>query len=449
VHDGIRGEWKDAALEQSGQFMTISFRALRKSATLRTILVFASGNTLAMGLGVVGSFVQARYIGPEDMGVFRTFGIAAGYLTFLQMGVFDGLQREIPLQMGRGDQAKAERAAAACLAWILFVSIACGVIFLGLAARAAMHREWMQFWGWLAYTPAMIATFYGGYLGTTFRTGQQFIRLSKTSVIQAIVGSLALPLMPLMGYFGACLRTAITSLAGLLLLHRWRPMRVRPRIDWPGFREVIRIGVPLSGAGYIYTSLWVSMEGSFVLAWYGVKALGLYSVAVFVRTVVTQLAQNMNQVMQVKIYEQYGRSNSVSECVRLVRKPTTIAFLASLPLVAVAWLAIPWAIGFFIPKYVDAAPMMQWIVLTMPLTFLSLPATILWASGRGFYFFTPAIVGFLTFVGGAYLLHGLGIGVVGVLIASMLGNLMYSLLSYALIFFLGLERKLTMHNEEY
>ena len=208
--------------------MTFALQALRRSATLRTILVYASGNTLAMGLGVVGSFVQARYIGPEDMGVFRTFGIAAGYLTFLQIGVFDGLQREIPLQLGRGEQAKAERAAAACLAWILFVSIACGAIFLALAVRAAMHREWMQFWGWLAYIPVIIATFYGGYLGTTFRTGQQFIRLSKTSVIQAIVGSLILPLMPLMGYFGACLRTAVTSLSGLLLLHRWRPMRVAP-----------------------------------------------------------------------------------------------------------------------------------------------------------------------------------------------------------------------------
>ena len=161
---------------------------------------------------------------------------------------------------------------------------------------------------------------------------------------------------------------------------------------------------------------------------------------------VTQLAQNMNQVMNVKIYEQYGRSNSVSECVRLVRKPTTMAFLASLPLVMVAWFAIPWTVDLFIPKYVDAAPMMQWIMLTMPLTLLSLPATILWANGRGIYYFAPAIIGFMTFVGFTYLLHQLSIGVTSVIIASMLGNLMYSLLSYALILLLVLKEKQIRYN---
>lgn len=124
--------------------MTLSLSTIYQSKTARTVAVFASGNTLAMLLGVVGSLVQVRYIGPEDTGVFRTFGIVAGYLTFLHLGVFDGLHREIPLQLGRGNQTKAEQAASACLAWIIFVSLACGVIFLGLAFRAARYREWMM-----------------------------------------------------------------------------------------------------------------------------------------------------------------------------------------------------------------------------------------------------------------------------------------------------------------
>ncbi|MGA2246780.1 MAG: hypothetical protein ABSH48_17450, partial [Verrucomicrobiota bacterium] len=148
---------------------------LLQSKIVRTTAVFASGNFVAMLLGLAGSLVQARYIGPEDMGVFRTFGIIAGYLVFLHLGVFDGLQREIPLQLGRGNKAKVEQAASACLTWILFISTACGALFLGLACRAAYHREWMPFWGWLAYTPMIVGTFYAGYLGTTFRSGQQFI----------------------------------------------------------------------------------------------------------------------------------------------------------------------------------------------------------------------------------------------------------------------------------
>ena len=248
--------------------MALSLSSIYQSKTARTVAVFASGNTVAMVLGVIGSLVQARYIGPEDMGVFRTFGIVAGYLTFLHLGVFDGLGREIPLQLGRGNQAKAEQAASACLAWIMFLSLSCWAIFLGLALRAASYGEWMQFWGWLAYSLFIVATFYGGYLGMTFRTGQQFIALSKTSVIHAISGTLVLPLLPIMGYYGVCLRTAVGSATNMFFLHCWRPLRVRPRLDWPSFREVVRIGLPLSGAGYLATSLWVSLEGTFMLEWF-------------------------------------------------------------------------------------------------------------------------------------------------------------------------------------
>lgn len=73
--------------------MTLSLRAIRQSKTVHTVAVFATGNMTAMLLGVIGSLVQARYIVPEDMGVFRTFGIVAGYLTFLHLGVFDGALR--------------------------------------------------------------------------------------------------------------------------------------------------------------------------------------------------------------------------------------------------------------------------------------------------------------------------------------------------------------------
>lgn len=421
--------------------MPLSLSAIRYSKTAHTVAVFATGNTVAMLLGVVGGLVQARYVVPEDMGVFRTFGIVAGYLTFLHLGVFDGLQREIPLQLGRGNQAKAEQAASAGLAWIMFASLACGAVFLGLALRAAFYREWMQFWGWLAYAPVIVATFYGGYLGTTFRTGQQFISLSKTSVIQAIAGTLVLPLLPIMGYYGACLRTAVTSGTNLFFLHRWRPLKVRPRLDWPGFREVIRIGLPFSGIGYIYTSLWVSLEGTFVLAWFGVKLLGLYSLAVIVRTMVAQLAQNVNQVMGVKIYEQYGRSGRVGDCVRLIVKPMAFAFLASLPLILVGWFALPSAVSLLIPKYVGAISMMRVMLLAMPITFLSLPVTVLWATGRRIDCFAGVISGFVAFAGLSYLLYRLNVGVLSVLIASMLGQAINILVSYVLILRLALEEK--------
>ncbi|MGA2060510.1 MAG: hypothetical protein ABSG67_08520 [Thermoguttaceae bacterium] len=412
--------------------MAFSFSAIRQSKTVHTIAIFATGNMVAMLLGVVGSLVQARFVAPKDMGVFRTFAIVAGYLTFLHLGVFDGLHREIPVQLGRGNRAKAEQAASACLMWITFISFASGALFLVFALRAAFYGEWMQFWGWLAYLPFIVAIFYGGYLGTTFRTGHQFIAYSNASVIQGIASTLVLPLMPILGYYGACLRTAVGSLTNLFFLHRWRPMRVRPRLDWPSFWEVIRIGLPLSGTGYIYTSLWASVEGTLMLEWFGLTVLGLYTVAIFVRSVVVLLALNMNQVLIVKICEQYGRTNRIEDCLRLILKPMAFAVLASIPLIIVGWLLLPWAIRLLIPKYVDAILMAQVMLLVLPLTFVQLIRSIFQAAGFWINCAISDIVSFLAFVGCSFLLYRMNFGALSVVIGSILG-LFVSLLATCLL----------------
>lgn len=404
--------------------MAFSFSAIYQSKTAHTVAVFASGNMVAMLLGVVGSLVQARYIAPEDMGIFRTFGIVAGYLTFLHLGVFDGLQREIPLQLGSGNQAKAEQAASACLAWIRLISIASAGLFLGLALRSAYYHEWMLFWGWLANVPVIVVTFYGGYLGTTFRTGQQFVRFSNASVLQAVAGTIVLPLLPIMGYYGACLRTAVGAITNLLVLHRWRPLKVRPRFSWSDFLEVIRIGLPLSGIGYIATSLWLSVEGTLVLHWFGLKGFGLYSMALFVRVVITQLASSLSQVMTVRIFEQYGRSNRVDDCLRVIVKPLSFAFLASIPLTVVGWFCLPFAMRLLVPQYVEATLTAQVMLLMLPITFLKMPYAIPWAMGRRRDSFWPVAGGFLAFIGCSWVFRTLGMGIASMAVAYLLGMLL-------------------------
>jgi len=410
--------------------MAFSLWTIRHTKTIRTIAVFASGNMLAMLLGLIGSLVQARYVGPSDLGVFRTFSIVAGYLSFLEIGVFSGLQREIPLQIGRGNHAKAEQAASACLVWIIFASLISGSIFLGLAIRAALYGEWMQFWGWLAFAPGIVASLYGGYLSTTFRTGQQFIVLSKTKVLQTVAGTLILPLFPIMGYYGACLRTAVTATTNIIFLHRWRPLRVPPRRDWLGFWKVIRIGLPLSGIGYFYTSLWISVEGTLVLSWFGTKSLGLYSIAVLVRSIAGQLVQSVSQVVNVKICGLYGSSNSAKGALHRIVAPVVLMALISLPLIAVGWFIIPWAVRVLIPRYVESTFLMQIFLVMMPVAILKIPTSVLWVAVKLTDCFASVVMGFAAFVVMAYCSYRTGFGLPGVAVSFVVGQIIYLLAAW-------------------
>jgi O-antigen/teichoic acid export membrane protein len=403
------------------------------SQTLRTVAVFGSGNLIATLLGMVGSLVQARYLPPEEMGIYRRFMVVTGYLTFLHLGVFDGLQREIPIQFGRGRPADAMQAAGACLSWIAFVWMATAAVFLALATRAAYAGDWMQFWGWLAFVPVLGTTFYGGYLGTTYRTRHDFVALSKASVVQSILGTAALPLLPMMGYYGACLRNALTSGLGLAVLHKWRPLRVRPTLDWWSFKRVIGVGLPLSAIGYLSTSLWTSFEGTLVLAWFGNRGLGLYSMAIFVRVLCSQLAQNLNQVLNVRIYEQYGRTRRAEDCLRLVLRPLVVAVGASIPVLLVAWVALPKVVLLVMPNYREAVQTMQLMLASGPITLLSLPTAVLWAAVRRMDCLAGVGSGFITFVATSYLLSSHHYGILAVVIGSIFGQLVNLAVCYALL----------------
>ena len=382
------------------------------------------------------------------MGVFRTFIVVTGYFSILHLGVFDGLLREFSVQVGRGNRTQAERVAAACLSYIAFISTVCAILFSSFAIWAAFHHNWMYFWGWLSSVPMIILILYGNdYLVATYRTGDQFTRLARTNIIQSFAGLLILPLLPILGYYGVCLRAGVSAGVNVCCLHIWRPLKVRPRLDWHDFYHVIRLGCRLSLIGYIWTSLWISVEGSMILGWYGTTSLGLYGVACMVRTVGSQLALSMNQVIGIKIYEQHGRTGKVMDSVRLTVKPMIYALVGSVLLIGGGWLLVPCTVRLLIPRYVDAIRMTQLMLPMVAITVLQLPITILWGTARLMDCFISIAGGFAVFVTCAFLLKSINMGANGVVVGSIVGHAVSVLLTYFFIFRLACNQKRTASME--
>ncbi|MCE5266742.1 MAG: hypothetical protein LLG00_02515 [Planctomycetaceae bacterium] len=409
-------------------------RAAMASRTLRTISVFAGGNLVATALGVIGSVIQARYIGPEEMGVFRTFSIVVGYLSFLHLGTVDGLQRQLPYLMGRGNRDAAERVASASLAWTLLVSVVGAVAFLGLALWEALHGRWMNACGWVAYMPAVFAGLYGVGLGTAYRTGGDFARLSTINMAQAVLGTLLLPLLPPLRYFGLCLRIFLVSSFSTVLLHRSCPFGIRRGFGLKDLWGVLRVGFPLSVVGYVATSFWWSLESSIVLRYFGIEALGLFAVVVLFRQTVCQLVLNVNQVYMPRIAAQYGCSGRITECFRLSVKPMAMSALATLPLMAIGWMLVPTAVRLATPKYADAITAMQWTLPMMLVLVLRLPVYSLQASGQYVEHGISVACGIGSFAAAAVVAVRCGGGLVGIVVASTVGHVAQNVASYVFVY---------------
>ena len=68
-------------------------------------------------LRMLGGILQGRCVPPAVLGLFNGLGLVVGYAPFLQIGISNGLNRELPYFVGKGDQQRVKELAAAAQAW--------------------------------------------------------------------------------------------------------------------------------------------------------------------------------------------------------------------------------------------------------------------------------------------------------------------------------------------
>jgi len=67
------------------------------------MFVFAGGNAIASIIGMASGLLTARLVEPADLGLFNGFKLILAYLPFVQMGIINGLSRELPYHAARND----------------------------------------------------------------------------------------------------------------------------------------------------------------------------------------------------------------------------------------------------------------------------------------------------------------------------------------------------------
>ncbi len=324
----------------------------------------ASGNLVAMALRMVGGIILARLVAPSTLGLFAGIGLALGYAPVLQLGILNGLNRELPYFVGKGDTQKVKELAAAAQAWALIVGTVVFLALTGIAAWQLAHGEMWKAAGWFTNAILALFLFYSTYyLQMTFRSAHDFARLAWTSVVEGVVALLSLALVALLSFYGMCLRVIVASAVSTVILYRWRPVRVAPKWNTGHLKHLLIIGAPIFGVGQIYGWWGGVVNSTLVLKFSGTTGMGLYSMVLVAIAALEIIPTAVAQVIYPRMAEQYGRGCSKRALVRITWKPM-VATAAGLALVVVAgWFAIGPLVRLIIPKYADAVPAMQWALL--------------------------------------------------------------------------------------
>jgi O-antigen/teichoic acid export membrane protein len=334
----------------------------------------AGGNLVAMAMRLAGGILLGRLVAPGTLGLFAGIGLVLGYTSIAQMGVLNGVNRELPYHIGRGDASRAHELAAAGQAWALAAGGVVSVCLLAVAAWQLALGDLQQAAGWATNAILAMFSFYGnnGYLSITFRTSSEFVRLARVNVVEAATSLVALILVAALGFYGLCLRVILAGVTSTALLFRWRPVRVGPHWSWSHLRQLIIIGAPIYFVGQVY-GLWTSVINStLVLNYTGTYGMGLYAMVTLGVAAMEVIPAAMVQVLYPRMAQEYGAGRDIRHLVQISVKPM-LATCAGLSVVAaVGWFAAEPVVQFVVPQYVEAVPAIQWALL-LPVVSCFLP----------------------------------------------------------------------------
>ncbi len=406
-------------------------RIAKSRQTVRSVMALLGSSLTSSVLAAVGGLLVARFIGPEVNGSFRVYTIPLSYLIFLHLGTWDGLVHQIPFYVGKEMPEKVDAIASAAGAFNLFISIvvSCGFVFC--AAYSLAHHDFYGFAGWLSQVLCCWGVFYGGYLTSTYRTLHNFVTLSRIQVYQTLLNFGMVFSLPFLGFYGLCARMGLPSFLAAWLYHRCRPLKVSYRFDPKVLRELIRLGLPFSFWGNLYTSVWTATESTLVLSLAGVSDLGLFSVAIVMAGAVNSLPMAISQVLAPRVVTNLARGGSVrSANARIVWVSAALTgFMIFIAVVGSFLLDI--FVPHFIPKYVAGIQVMK-VCLWFPVVHAAafLPMNALFATGRPWLYGRNVIAGIIVFAAATYLLFPVIGGLLAVAAGSLLGRAARALAAY-------------------
>jgi O-antigen/teichoic acid export membrane protein len=272
----------------------------------KSLLSYTVSSTALMVATVLSNTIVIRWVPPQEMGIWATVTLIESYLSFLQGGVFSGLNREYPYHVGKNELHYARRLAAVALTYALCCGILVGISFgICLIILGTDH-----FWRWAITAIGIGSTilFYQQYLQVTFRTSQDFLVLARIQLFQAGLMLISIPLVWHLRFEGLCLRILIINCVATAALHIWRPIRVTPVVDWPALKALFITGVPIMASSYA-SVVSAGFSRIILLGQGGVAVVGLFTPALAITNAMQSLPGTINSFISPRLSVHYGKNH--------------------------------------------------------------------------------------------------------------------------------------------
>ncbi len=336
-----------------------------------SFLKFFSSNILSVPISLITGFINFRNIDPVFMGIWSTVTIFEVYTNFLRMGIVNGMNRELPFAMGQKDFEKANKYASSTLLFSLLNIIILLLITPLIVNQINIDERYYACLAVVLFKACL--SFYTTYLTGTFRSDDQFNKLSNINLISLLSKLLLCPLV-FLGFNGFLIYEVILLLIGAILLHYFRPIKIKPQFHQIEFMRLFRTGIPHFVTSYIISVI-DTLPRLFIIKFGTEQLLGLYSPVLMLLNIIMIFPSTISTYLYPKFSYKIGMNVAASVIWKQYIKVLILSFLGISVIVLIGYFLIDY-FGIIFPKYVLSVPYLKASLIICPFLVYKLGNTI-------------------------------------------------------------------------
>ena len=333
-------------------------RAFGVQAARYTALTYVARLSL-----VAKAFLLASLLGPHSYGLVAAFTTFVAYAAYLDLGLFNAQNREIPLLRGGGRAAESRRVASLAFGGVVSVAtVACSTL-AGLAALQAAGVVGGNPFFFAALALAIGAQQLAGFRNSLCYAEQQFdVQARGLAFAAGLDLAVSLVAAARWGATGVLAVAAVGPLVQHLVLRRTPALAVRPRLEPRAILRLVRIGIPIGLVWFASTNL-IALDKLVVLAAFGRTELGLYTLAGAAGALLMVAPNALANLFAPRVLELIGSAPNGGAAARLMEVAVLGASLAGGALAAVAIVLLPALVPRVLPDYAGAVTAAQVLVV--------------------------------------------------------------------------------------
>ncbi len=298
------------------------------------------------------SALGAAYIGPDKLGILNSVLLLIPYLNFLNLGVVNGLNRNLAMYEAMGKFDQVQRFVNASYTASIFstiLSLLFGIFFSIIIIWSRVSYEYLI--SLILLFANLIFYQFTIHYDTTFRSGQDFKLLSKILFRENIVYFVLSFLQINLELLGRIISNTIRIVLRFVYRKKYVRYSTNGRGNISDILILIKVGFPMMVSNYLF-NVYNITDQTIILAKLGTDSLGLYSISTIIISAVYTIPSYLGTILYPKASRQYGSGKSTKNLRNFFWKSLYYNIFVLLSIAAILWFTIDPIIRAFFPKYV-------------------------------------------------------------------------------------------------